>query len=73
MAIEFQFCRDWVTPSKAGTQGWPSTALAALGARFHARGCAHMFGWYRSYREPLPLSARLRGEREGPGAVATGG
>jgi hypothetical protein len=28
-----------------------------------------MFGWYRSYREPLPLSARLRGEREGPGVV----
>jgi hypothetical protein len=36
-------------------------------------GHAHMFGWYRSYREPLPLSARSRGEREGPGAVASGG
>src|SRR4029077_2632865 len=36
-----------------------------------ALGQAHMLGW--SYREPLPLSARLRGEREGPGAAAPGG
>src|SRR6266404_2025795 len=28
-----------------------------------------MSGWYRSYRESLPLSTRLRGEREGPGAL----
>ncbi len=35
-------------------------------------GHAHMFGWYRSNREPLPLSARLRGEREGPGVAAPG-
>ena len=38
-----------------------------------ALGYAHMFCWRPSYREPLPLSARLRGEREGPGAVAAGG
>src|SRR5271157_571628 len=34
-----------------------------------ARACTH-FGWHRSFASVLPLSARLRGEREGPGAAS---
>src|SRR5260370_40984557 len=40
--------------------------------RHHTRACTH-FGWHRSFASVWPLSARLRGEREGPGAAAAGG
>ena len=54
-----------------GPQGRPSGGLPSLPGR--RLGHAHMFGWYRSDREPVPLSARLRREREGPGVVRRGG
>src|SRR5437867_2616157 len=60
--------RNSITPSKAGIQGHQAPCLPPW-APASALGHAHMFGWYRSNREPLPLSARLRGEREGPGVV----
>src|SRR5882724_7289857 len=46
MAIEFQFCRDWVTPSKAGIQG-AKVRAPALDPRF--RGC-----------NPIPAKIEIR-------------
>ena len=53
-------------PAGPAVRGLPSLPGRRLGH-------AHMFGRYRFNREPLPLSARLRGEREGPGVAAPGG
>jgi hypothetical protein len=60
-------------PRKRRESGNPGISIACSWVPAFALGYEHMFCWRPSYREPLPLSARLRGEREGPGPAAPGG